>query len=309
ASSWLLNLPNESLAFILADEGFDVWLANTRGTEHSQGHTSLNPNDPAYWDWSWDELAACDLPAFFQYVNGHTGKKLHYVGHSLGTLMALAALSQGKLLDMLRSAALLCPVAFMGQVPTPLVKAAADSFIAEDLYWLGVHEFLPGGDAAATLVDDICQKTHSNCSSLMTALTGNSCCVNSSRIDILLKHEPQPTSTKNMIHLAQMIRKGTIMMYDYGSIDQNKKHYGQPTPPAYNMGSIPNNVPLFLGYGGQDMLADVKDVHTLLDALKSHDADKLVLLYQQDYAHADFVFGINAKQVVYDHLMAFFNIQ
>lgn len=37
----------------------------------------------AFWDWSWDELVAYDLPASFQYVHDQTGLKLHYVGHSL----------------------------------------------------------------------------------------------------------------------------------------------------------------------------------------------------------------------------------
>ncbi|CAN6574204.1 unnamed protein product [Malus baccata var. baccata] len=46
ASAWLLNPPDQALAFILADNGFDVWLANTRGTNSSRGHTSLTPNDP-----------------------------------------------------------------------------------------------------------------------------------------------------------------------------------------------------------------------------------------------------------------------
>lgn len=37
----------------------------------------------AYWDWSWDELVAHDLPATLKYVNDQSGQKLHYVGHSL----------------------------------------------------------------------------------------------------------------------------------------------------------------------------------------------------------------------------------
>ncbi|GFS38720.1 Myzus persicae-induced lipase 1 [Actinidia rufa] len=305
ASSWLLNSPDESLAFILADNGYDVWLVSTRGTKYSSGHTSLSPSEPAYWNWSWDELAAYDLPASFEYVHDETGQKLHYVGHSLGTLMALAAFSQDNLLNMLRSAALFCPIAYLNQIPTLLAKVAADSFIAEDLYWLGLYEFCSRrGSCCQTSGRYLPENPHFP--NLLKI--GKNCCVNSSKINILLDHEPQPTATKNMIHLSQMIRKGTIAMYDYGSEAANNKQYGQPTPPVYNMASIPNDVPLFLGYGGQDMISDVKDVHTLLDSLKDHDADKLVLLYREEYAHVDFVFGINANQVVYDPLMSFFKL-
>lgn len=37
----------------------------------------------AYWEWSWDELVAYDLPATLQFVHEKTGQKMHYVGHSL----------------------------------------------------------------------------------------------------------------------------------------------------------------------------------------------------------------------------------
>lgn len=43
--TWVLNSPDESLAFILSDNGFDVWLTNIRGTKYSREHRSLSPND------------------------------------------------------------------------------------------------------------------------------------------------------------------------------------------------------------------------------------------------------------------------
>lgn len=294
--------PNESLGFILADNGFDVWLANVRGTNYSSGHTSLGPNDPEFWDWSWDELVAYDLPAMFQYVYGQTGQKLHYVGHSLGTLMAFGAFSRHEVLSMVRSAALLSPIAYMGQMPSPLARAAADIFLAEDIYWLGIKEFAPGGGPVSKLVNEICSKI--DCSNFENIITGPNCCMNASSH---LNHQ-QPTATKNMIHLAQMIRGGTIAMYDYGNDEDNNKHYGQATPPLYNITSIPNDLPLFLGYGGKDLLSDVNDVQTLIGALSEHDPDKLVLQYREDYAHLDFVYGVNANQVVYNPLMAFFKL-
>ena len=77
-------------------------------------------------------------------------------------------------------------------------------------------------------------------------------------------------------------------MHDYDDLGQNKQHYGQPVPPVYDMTEIPNEFPLFLRYGGQDMLSDVNNVKVLLNDLKDHDGDKLVVVFREDYAHADF---------------------
>ncbi|XP_073260482.1 triacylglycerol lipase 2 isoform X4 [Populus alba] len=275
--TWLMSLPDESLAFILADNGYDVWISNGRGTRFSRGHASIDPYDSAYWDWTWDELAAYDLPATFQYVHDQTGQNLHYVGHSQGTLIALAAFSQGKLLNMLRSAVLLCPVAYLNHLTSPFARGVVDLFVPEDLYWLGQHEFsLLNRPVVNKLLEDICIMPGIDCSDLLTAIT--------------------------------VVRTGTIAMYDYGNENDNMDHYGQPTPLVYNMTSIPNDLPLFLGYGGKDYLSDVRDVQVLLDNLKDHDGDKLVVQYTDEYAHADFILGVNANQIVYDPAIAFFKI-
>lgn len=44
--TWLLNPANQSLALILADNGYDVWIANTRGTRFSRRHVSLDSSNP-----------------------------------------------------------------------------------------------------------------------------------------------------------------------------------------------------------------------------------------------------------------------
>ncbi|XP_058070825.1 triacylglycerol lipase 2-like [Magnolia sinica] len=307
--TWLLNSPDQSLSFILADSGFDVWIANSRGTKWSRGHTSLGPNDPAYWDWTWDEMAAYDLPAFVTYVNDQTGQKLNYVGHSLGTLLALASFSQKKLLNMIQSTALLSPIAYVGQMTSPVTVSAAKNFVAETLHKTGMVEFDLKGNGIGEYLKVYCKKKGVNCYDLMTGFTGPNCCLNSSTAELFLDHQPQPTATKNLIHISQMIRDGTIAMYDYGDNDNNTKRYGQPKPPVYDMTNIPHNIPLFLSYGGKDALSDVKDVELLLEILKSHNSDKLTVQYRDDYAHADFVMGVNANQVVYEPMIAFFKLQ
>lgn len=44
--TWLLNSPEQDLPLILADNGFDVWIANSRGTRFSRRHISLDPSSP-----------------------------------------------------------------------------------------------------------------------------------------------------------------------------------------------------------------------------------------------------------------------
>ncbi|XP_016206990.1 triacylglycerol lipase 2-like [Arachis ipaensis] len=123
--TWLLNGPDQNLPLILADNGFDVWISNTRGTRFSRRHISLDPSTPAYWNWSWEELGRYDLRAVVEYVSNQTGQKIHYIGHSQGTLIALTAFSEGKLVNKLKSAALLSPVAYLSHMTTELLNVAA----------------------------------------------------------------------------------------------------------------------------------------------------------------------------------------
>lgn len=63
-------------------------------------------------------------------------------------------------------------------------------------------------------------------------------------------------------------KEKTITMFDHGNGEENRKYVGQPNPPAYNMKHITKDFLLCLSHGGEDALADIKDVHLLLDDLK-----------------------------------------
>ncbi|XP_051117268.1 triacylglycerol lipase 2-like [Andrographis paniculata] len=307
--TWLVNPPEQSLAMILADDGFDVWISNIRGTRFSRGHVRLDPDDPEYWNWSWDDLVIHDLPFIVDLVFGHTGKKLHYIGHSMGTLIALASFSKGKQVDKIRSAVLLSPIAYLSHMTTALGVLTARAFVGEITTMFGLAEFNPKGEPVADFLKALCADSELDCYDLITALTGKNCCLNSSTVELFLKNEPQSTATKNLVHLAQTARDGVLSMYDYGDPDFNMEHYGESKPPVYDLSKIPRDLPLFLCYGGQDALSDDKDVATLLDDLKLHDVDKLHVQYIQSYAHADFIMGVTAKDIVYNQIISFFRNQ
>lgn len=118
AAVWVYNGPGKSLAMLLHDAGFDVWMLSARGTAVSAQHKSLTPNDEKYWDFSFHEIATLDLPATVDYILANTGKEqLHYVGHSQGGTVFVAFLSfLPEYNEKIQSAYLLAPATFMENV-------------------------------------------------------------------------------------------------------------------------------------------------------------------------------------------------
>lgn len=112
-----------------------------------------------------------------------------------------------------------------------------------------------------------------------------------------------------MTLLYAAVRHGVLAKFNYVRPDYNILHYGQVTPPVYNLSNIPHDLPLFISYGGQDALSDVRDVENLLDQLKFHDVDKRSVQFVKEYAHADYIMGFNAKDIVYNSVISFFNSQ
>ncbi|RAL48568.1 hypothetical protein DM860_018310 [Cuscuta australis] len=297
--SWFLNSANQSLGFILADHGFDVWVGNVRGTRWSHGHVFLTEKDKDFWDWSWQELALYDLAEMTRYVYSITNSKVSIVGHSQGTIISLAALTQPNIVEMVEAAALLCPISYLDHMTSTFVLRMVKMYLDEVILALGVHELNFKSVLATRIMDMMCDG-HVNCDDMLSAITGKDCCFNSSRIDLYLDYEPHPSSTKNLIHLFQMIRKGTFAKYDYGRW-KNLILYGQRNPPEFDLSEIPQSLPLWMGYGGNDALADVADVEHTLRELKG----KPDVLYLGDYGHIDFILSVRSKEDVYDSMVGF----
>jgi hypothetical protein len=49
---WVANDADIAPAFILANSGYDVWLANNRGTKFGQAHVSLDPKSEEFWSFN-----------------------------------------------------------------------------------------------------------------------------------------------------------------------------------------------------------------------------------------------------------------
>ncbi|CAJ0598468.1 unnamed protein product [Cylicocyclus nassatus] len=298
-SNWTPNLANESAAFVFADAGFDVWIANSRGTPPSQKHVGYGPDDIRFWNFTWQDMSSYDLPACINYVLHETGEsQLYYVGHSQGTIMMFAKLAEDpEFSKKIRQFFALAPVATVSHIGG-LYKIFGH-------YLMDFADFLlhriPNTPLALPkllqkVVSLFCNlpKAQAICTLDIGFIDGREHMLNKSRIGVYLCHIPAATSSKNLLHWVQVVRSRKFEKFDYGE-SGNLAEYGTKFPPTYNLSKI--DTPTFLYWSKDDILADTDDIRdTIISAMNETIRGSYDLPH---YSHLDFVFGINATVDVY----------
>ncbi|KAL1505736.1 hypothetical protein ABEB36_005230 [Hypothenemus hampei] len=306
SADWVLN-GNTTLAFYLADNGYDVWLSNARGNIYSRGHVSLPLSSPEYWNFSWHEIATKDLPTVLYHISNTTEKpgEIIYIGHSMGTTISyVLASTLPQVAKNLKVIISLAPTVYMTHLQSPVRYLAP---FASDLAWitkyLGIKQFAPT-NKLLILLSYQCEKSYGKaiCRNLLYALGGfNQAETNMTMLPKITSHDPAGASTKTLLHYAQEIRDdGKFQQYDYGT-EGNLEKYGTPTPPEYNLTNVKR--PVYLVYAAADILTSYIDVERLAKNLTT-----LVGMYKvpsKNFGHVDFIFGIHAFEYVYKPVVQF----
>jgi pimeloyl-ACP methyl ester carboxylesterase len=294
--TWVVQeVVNESLGFILADEGYDVWMPNARGNTYSNTNVHYKPSQSEFWAWSFDEMAHIDLPTVLGYILKTTNQKtVSYVGHSQGTTMGFIGFEDAQTASMVNVFVALAPVGWVYHTGSVLLKAMADLDAQVWVQLLGIKDFAPDLDVLKVLLPSICSVTPTACDNIMGLVMGwDTTNLNNTRLPVILAHEPSGTSTQNILHWTQEVKKNVFQAYDYGSASANEKHYNQSSPPSFDPSLI--TIPTALFSGGNDSLADPKDVAYLTPLLKN----VVYNHFEPSYAHLDFVWGVNACTKIY----------
>lgn len=307
-NNWISNLANQSLAYLLADAGIDVWLGNVRGNTYSRKHSSLSTQSADFWKFSWDEMAAHDIPAMVNYVLASTGNsQIYYVGHSQGTLVGFAQFSEDlEFAKKIKMFFALAPVAHVGNIKSPIRTLAPYvdpiNILAQIV---GMNEFLPSLSFINSWASKTCSLPQDQyawlCQDLTFLLmTHKLDLLNVSRIPVYMAHSPGGTSTQNFAHFGQMVNSNKMQKYDYGMM-MNLLKYKQTTPPEYHPERM--EVPTVIFHGSVDNLADPTDVAWLLPLIKNKVADYNL----PNYGHMDFIWALTAPTDIYEPIIQLIN--
>ncbi|KAJ8675726.1 hypothetical protein QAD02_011512, partial [Eretmocerus hayati] len=301
--SWLVNGRNKSLAFILASEGYDVWLGNARGNTYSRNHTTLSTSDSAFWDFSWHEMGIYDLPAEIQYISNLKDDKLFYIGHSMGTTIFLVmAAERPDIAFQIKAMIGLAPAAYLNHMDglfrtvAPLlhsiqvdhgVKGASEFFGHNALYRIIVNFSCDKPALKQLMVDFVFSIVGFSPEQLNTTV-----------LPLVFTHSPAGTSLKTAFHYIQNFWKKNFRFYDYGQAE-NLRIYNNKEPPEYNISKI--SVPIAIYWAENDFLSRPADVVRLYEKLEK----KIGLFKIEDpkFNHEDFIWGIGAPELVYKRLL------
>lgn len=307
SADFVISGDNKSLAFILSDLGYDVWLGNARGNTYSRAHSWLCTNSDEYWNFTFHDMGQRDLPTALTYVASITGRigDIIYIGHSMGTTMfyALASTLPEYTLKNVKMMVGLAPVAYMTHITSPIRYFAP---FVNDIQWiaqhLGIREFLPHGLIMDVLIYNCHQFKFAKdiCEQVIFLICGfDKFQLDKKMLPNILAHAPAGSSTKTIIHYAQEIRhNGDFMQFDYGT-EGNMAQYGNSTPPLYNLSNI--NIPTYFMYADNDWLSVEVDVLRLAKEVQVNVGTyKIPFKY---FNHVDFIWARDAPTLVYEPMV------
>ncbi|XP_044254643.1 lipase 3-like [Tribolium madens] len=308
SADWIISGPEKGLAYVLADEGYDVWMGNARGNKLSRNHTYLNPDtSDEFWDFSWHEIGYYDIPTMIDFVLEQTGKdNLFHIGHSQGTTTFYVMTSMRPDYNAkIKAHFSLAPIAYMNHMTSPLMHLIAfwEKPLNALLNLIGIREFLPSNEFISMGGNILCgddSLTQILCKNALFAICGFSPKeMNGTLLPIMSGHTPAGASTKQFMHYAQEINSGYFRRFSYGWFE-NLQKYGSIRPPSYDLKKI--TAPVYLLYSKNDWLAGKIDVDRLYKSLANVKGRFLVA--EESFNHLDFVFGIRSRELIYNKLIS-----
>ncbi|XP_028968771.1 lipase member J [Galendromus occidentalis] len=325
---YLSNRRNESLGFLLADQGYDVWMINFRANRFSNrkmtsDRTITPPTPEDYLRVSFQYMAERDIPAVVDKILEETEQDAIYaVGYSMGGTSMFAMLSENhKYDDKILHFVALAPVLRTG--PDASFKTRTLFSIAPAITFLmsakSVFTTFFGRQilSTASLSDfDSTSSTECQMFPLLCQAFLNMVIITqpglgyshlaSLRNGIRSSMIPSGFTLMTAYHFTQGYSRGNLAKLDFRSIPQsgirNIDEYGSDEPPVYDIGGVRVNYSVI--FTTNDMISGVQTAKKVIDYLNIEPENyKLV----NDFTHLDVIWGWDSRCWIFDDIVERFN--
>ncbi|XP_013116274.2 lipase 3 [Stomoxys calcitrans] len=308
---WVIEGLANPLAYDLVDQGYDVWLGNSRGNAYGLRHLNMSSEDRQFWRFTFHEIGTIDLPDIIDFILKQTHEtSLHYVGYSQGTSIGFVLLSTQPQYNMkFKTINMLAPVVYINHIRTVLKHLAGFVGTYTPLYPFLSDLPMFGSKILRYLLGiEACRSVHANptfCAFIVHRLFGGySGYMDKSILPDLFNSQPTTCSLHQALHFLQLYHSKQFLQYDLGP-EGNQRRYNQSTPPLYNLSNINPRYPIHLFYSDYDEYSSKKDAEALAEILGNRSATHFIDL--EHFAHVDFVWGSNIKEVINKPILEIIN--
>jgi len=297
-TSGIFVIGDHSLAFRLANLGYDVWLGNNRTNHYGQGKF----NKPEDFSFSIDELIDYDLPAMIDYITQQTGvEKIHFVGQSQGAGQCFGALSsQPSLKSKLNKCFMLSPALFLRKQPNQWLLRL---LMATPGHWFGDAEFMPIIPMFQRLMPKLSVAYGGNL--MMKAMGFIEKSVFDGPLDdrykVFVNVPSGCTSVNNLLHWFELLRIGGCIRRFKSNSDESSESDYQVEEMLNEWQDLQPSSKIHVFLGGRDSVVDPERTRK---CFKQYSSFCTVHTYEE-YGHTDFVWS--TREVVtpiYDKILS-----
>ncbi|XP_034474555.1 lipase 1-like isoform X2 [Drosophila innubila] len=306
SATWVQMGPSNGLAYKLYQQGYDVWLLNTRGNLYSKDHKNPNIKPTSYWQFSFHEIGIYDLPATIDMIITISKQpKIQYIGHSQGSTAFFVMCSElphyAEKIILMQA---LSPTVFMQNTQSPVLRFLSlfKGKFGVLLNLLGGLEISRNNNLIAQFRNHICS---ANIGSQICAIFDYVMCgfgwteFNTNLTQLVVGHSSQGASSVQIYHYAQLLSGPKFHRFDKGAL-LNQMVYKHSDPPSYNLTRCSCKVAVH--YSEDDWLAGSRDVQMLTSRLPNIVDNSYIA--QKGFSHYDYLLSRNVNRLVYGRVLS-----
>ncbi|XP_057656123.1 lipase member K-like isoform X1 [Diorhabda carinulata] len=291
-----------SLARLLGNLGYDVWMLNVRGTWYSKGHVNLTTSDKKYWKFTIDHVGLYDIRSMIKLVAERTKRQAIYIGYSMGTtgFYMYSSTYPEEAKRFVKGMISLAPVYnYKNARSVTKVLLPIWPLVRRFVYAMWNGEVLPGysiflrpfirTSAGMYLIQFFCNFIFGDDFYEMDPLT----------YPIFATQILDTGGVELFSQLYQFLRTSNFTKFDYGK-EKNLNMYGTATAPRYDLSKIP--VPFSLFVGENDWLATLTNAKDLMAGIRPELRCGLQVVPYKKWTHLDFLIAKDLPKYLYKYL-------